>query len=324
MTAALLAGLLLVGTTAPYLLPMDRLKPITGVAVWLMVLLLRAILVLLGVFSAVLYLPSTELFQLATHWCIHAVIPFFATHLGFSGHSVGDAAIVLPALVLALSAISALFAVLRAARVVRRWLHRGTLGRGPGESVIVGGESVVVAAAGVRGARIVVSTGALLALDEDELTASLEHERGHIARRHPYLALGGSLACGLARILPGSADALRQLHFYLERDADEYAVQRTGNPLALASAICKAALDQPGLEPAPAIAGLSGPGAPTRLRFLLDRSSASSRGGSDYAARGLVAFLVGLVLLVGAMSPTLARAGIAAAGKPVGQHLCES
>jgi len=139
MTAALLAGLLLVGTTAPYLLPMDRLKPITGVAVWLMVLLLPAILVLLGVFSAVLYLPSTELFQLATHWCIHAVIPFFATHLGFSGHSVGDAAIVLPALVLALSTISALFAMLRAARVVRRWLLRGTLGHGPGECVMVGG-----------------------------------------------------------------------------------------------------------------------------------------------------------------------------------------
>lgn len=312
-----LGALLIVGTVAPYLLPRGNLAPMTGTALWLSVLTLRASLVVLAALIAVFYLPATELFQMLTHWCFHAAVPFITTHLGFSGHGVGDVAALLPGLVIGISAISAIFAVWRTARAMRCWVKRSTLGPGPGESVIIGGQEVVVAAAGIRGAKIVVSTGALTMLDEEELAASLEHERGHIARRHPYLVVAANIVFAVARPLPGSRDALRRLQFCLERDADEYAVDRTRNPIALASAICKAAADSQ--VPGPAFATLAGSGAPARLRLLLDRPAAQPSPWAERAARGMIAALVGVVLLVAAITPPLAQAGISAmqAGDPL-------
>lgn len=317
----LLAALLLAGTAVPYLLPRNGLSPLIGASLWLSVLALRAVLVSLAALVAILYLPATALFQLLTHWCFHAVIPFFATHLGFSGHRVGDAAALLPGLVLGLSAISALFAIWRTARGIRRWVGSSSLGPGPNESLIVGDEAVVVAAAGIRDARVVVSTGALTRLDEDELAASLEHERGHIARRHPYLAVAANLAFAIARPLPGSRDALRRVQFCLERDADEYAVERTRDPIALASAICKAAADAP--VPTPALATLAGSGASARLRLLLDRSAARPRAWADLAARGLVAALLAIVLFAVVSTPALAEAGVASLGAGDGAYACQ-
>jgi hypothetical protein len=316
-----LGALLMAGTGAPYLLPRTSVSPMTGAALWLTVLVLRAVLVMLAALIAILYIPATSIFQLTTHWCFHAVIPFFATHLGFSGHRLGDAATLLPGLVLGLSLISAVFAVWRTARAMSRWVKRSSLGPGPKESVIVGGQEVVVAAAGVRGAKIIVSTGALTRLDEDELAASLEHERGHIARRHPYLVVAANLAFAIARPLPGSKDALCQVQFCLERDADEYAIDRTRNPIALASAICKAAADAP--VPGPALATLAGSGAPARLRLLLDRSAARPSAWADFAARGLVSALVGIVLLTAAATPALAQAGVASLANGGAAHACQ-
>lgn len=318
----LLAGLLLVGTAAPYLLPRHALAPLTGVALWLTVLVVRALLVVVGALVLVLYLPTTELFQLGTHWCIHAVVPFFATHLGFSGHRLGDAATLLPGFVLGLSLVWGLFAVWRAARAVRHWLRGNCLGEGPRQSLIVGGADVVVAAAGIRDARVVVSTGALAKLDEEELAAGLEHERGHIAHRHPYLALAGNIAFALARVLPGSKDALGRLLFCLERDADEYAVDRVGDPVALASAICKAAADQP--LTSPAMAGLAGSGTAARLRLLLDRTKARPRALVELSGRALVVALVALVVLTAAATPALARDAGASGGAAGGAHACQS
>lgn len=303
-------ALFIAGAVTPYLLPRTSLTPLTGAALWLSVLALRAVLVVLAALIAILYLPATALFQILTHWCFHAVIPFVTTHLGFSGHGVGDIATFLPGLVLGISSISAIFAIWRTARAMRRWVKRSTLGPGPGESVIVGGEEVVVAAAGIRDAKVVISTGALTRLDEDELAASLEHERGHIARRHPYLVVAANLAFAVARPLPGSRDALQRLQFCLERDADEYAVDRTRNPIALASAICKAAADAP--VPGPAFATLAGSGAPARLRLLLDRSAARPSLWAEAAARSLVIGLLGVILLAVAITPPLAQAGITA------------
>ncbi|MBS1895405.1 MAG: M56 family metallopeptidase [Actinobacteria bacterium] len=315
----LLAGLLLAGAALPYLLPRQRISPMTGAVLWLAVVGLRATLVLLAAVIAVLFLPATALFGLLTHWCLHAVVPFLTTHLGFSGHRLGDAATLLPGLVLGISLIWALFGIWRAARRMRGLVRRNSLGRGPKESVIIGGREVVVAAAGIRDARIIVSTGALTRLDEEELSAGLEHERGHIERRHPYLIVAANLGFAIARPLPGSRDALTRLRFYLERDADEYAVDRTRNPVALASAICKAASDAP--EPTAALATLAGSGVALRLRLLLDRSAARPSAWADVTARALAASLVALVLIAGAAMPTLAHAGVASLAAP-SAHSC--
>jgi Zn-dependent protease with chaperone function len=315
----LLAAALVSATTLPHLLPRTRLTPPSGIAIWFLVLLLRATLVVLLILLLVLYLPATELFRLVTHWCIHAVIPFFATHLGFSGHGLGDAATLVPAVILAVSLIWALFALWRGMRAVRRWLAGNVLGTGPRESLIVGGAEIVVAAAGVHQPRVVVSTGALANLDDQELEAGLEHEQGHIAHRHPYLAVGGNLLFAVARLLPGSRIALSQLHFHLERDADEFALRRTGDPLALASVICKAAGATKIANPA--VIGLGGAGATTRLRLLLDRRLARPSPWVAIASPALLALLLALLILLAATMPLLAQAALGGA-PPSASPLC--
>jgi Peptidase family M48 len=301
-----LAGALVLATTAPHLLPSSRLTPASGVFLWLAVLAVRALLVALLALALILYLPTTQLFQLLTHWCFHAVIPFMATHLGFSAHSVGDAATLIPSVAIAASLVSALFAIWRSGRSVRRWLRRSSLGPGPADSVIVGGPDVMLAATGIRRPQVVVSTGALATLDDAELAAGLEHEHGHIARCHPYLATAAELMFAIARPLPGSREALTQLHFHLERDADEFAIRRTGDPLALASVICKAA----GAPPSePALIGLANTGAPARLRLLMNRSASGPSRLAVLGARGLATVLAALALLMAVSTPAITISG---------------
>ncbi len=146
-----------------------------------------------------------------------------------------------PAVALALSAVSVIWALTRAARAVQRQLRRLAVGPGPSGSVIVGGSSVVVAAAGISRPRVVVSAGALTAFDDAELAVSVDHEHGHIARRHRFAVVFGELCRAVGRLVPGARRAIEELEFHLERDADEYAVARLHDPLDLASAICKAA-----------------------------------------------------------------------------------
>ncbi|MFN8215109.1 MAG: M56 family metallopeptidase [Solirubrobacterales bacterium] len=311
VAAAVAAGVLL-----PHLLRNAVLSPVTGAALCFSALLLRAALVVLLSLTVILYLPATALFRIATHWCFHAVLPFFATHLGFSGHQAGDAAALLPGIVLGVSLVWALLALWRAGRIVRGWLRRDTIGAGPDDSVIVSGSEVVVAAAGILSARVVVSAGALAQLDEGELAAGLEHERGHIARRHAPVLVLGNLAYALARPLPGSRQTLERLRFWLERDADEYAISRTSDPLALASAICKAGAT----VPTPALAGLAGEGTAARLRLLLDRGAAGPRIWAERGGRAVVALTVALLLAAATITPTVVRAGVASVQHSAATH----
>jgi hypothetical protein len=136
--------------------PQPRLAPVAGITLWLAVLSLRATVASAAAVIAILVLPATELFHLLTHWCVDAVLPSFAIRLGFDGHKVGDAAVLVPALVLAGSLLSATFGLWRGARAVGHWLRHSSIGPGPRNSVVVGGREVVVAAAGLRSPRVVV------------------------------------------------------------------------------------------------------------------------------------------------------------------------
>jgi Zn-dependent protease with chaperone function len=300
-----LAGVLL----APHLLPQERVAAASGIALWTAVLFLRAILAMSLVVILVLFLPATQLFSLLTHWCLHAVVPFVAAHLGFDGHALGDAAVLVPGLVMAVSLVSVGFGLWRGTRAVRRWVQRSSLGPGPASSVIIRDSEVVVAAAGLREPRVVVSAGALLYLDDAELAAGLEHEWGHVRRRHRFISLSAELCRAISRLLPGGKRALAALRFHLERDADDYAVRRTGDPLALGSAICKAA--QGGARgDGPAFASLAGSGVPQRLRRLAqDRPPSDSRAGT-WLARTLATLMVATALGLVAATPTLASAGL--------------
>ncbi len=182
----------------PHALRLERCEPATAATIWLAALALRALAAVYVAAFLVFFLPATALFDMFTHWCWHTVVPLLATHLGLNGHMFGDAATIAPSFVLAASAVSVAFGLARAARAVRALVQRGALGPGPQDSVIVGGADVMVAAAGIRRPRIVVSAGALTVLEDDELIASIDHERGHISRRHRFGLLFAELCRGWA------------------------------------------------------------------------------------------------------------------------------
>jgi Zn-dependent protease with chaperone function len=262
-----LALLLTVAIGTPHGLALERTAPGTAACIWLLALVLRALATVFAVVYIVLFVPSTELFQAVTHWCWHTVLPMLATHLPVDGHTVGAVATVLPAFVLAGSFVSVAFGLWRAARAVRTLLQRRTLGPGPEASIVLDDGQVVVAAAGLRRPQVVVSAGALATFDDEELAASLAHERGHIARHHRWVLVLAELCRAVGRFLPGTTAASRELLFHLERDADRYAVELRHHPAVLASAICKAAT-APALA-APAF-GLGGAVVARRVRQLLD------------------------------------------------------
>lgn len=295
----------------PHALRLERAEPAAAAAIWLAALALRALAGIYIALFVVFLLPATELFGLLTHWCWHTVLPYLATHLGLDGHAFGDAAAIAPSFVLAASAVSVAFGLARAARAVRAFVRRAAVGAGPQDSVIVGGPEVLVAAAGLRRPRIVVSAGALTALDDDELTASLAHERGHIHRRHRYLLVFAELCRALGRFLPGTGHAMRELGFHLERDADHWALARRSDPAALASAICKAAISR--TRGAAALTALGGGGATRRVSQLLESRATSSSTGQRIRLRVLAAAMAGLALGLGGLMPAAATAGVDAA-----------
>jgi len=298
---------LLVGAaiTAPHLLRLEAAHPGTAAVIWLAAVCLRALVALFVALVVVFYLPTTALFDLVTHWCWHTALPMITPHLGLSGHNVGDVALLAPLLALAASVVSVCVGLWRATRAISNWVRRTSIGAGPNESVIVGEHDILVAAAGLRHPRVIVSAGALTCFDDEELAASLEHERGHIARRHRFVLVLAEICRSLGRLLPGTRRAVAELTFHLERDADRWAVERMHDPTALASAICKAA--QPRSSAVGALVTLNGGAVTRRVRQLLEFTSMPGR---QARLDVLATTMVVLVIALGAVLPSATLAAI--------------
>lgn len=281
----------------PHLLPLQQASPVSAAVVWLSVLALRALVAVGVAIFALVYMPQTGVYDAVAHWCWHEALPIIATHLGLSGHPVVHAAILLPGLALAASVLWLLFGLTRAWLALRACL-RGALGAGPLGSTVIADDDVMVGVTRLGRGRIVVSDRALGMMDSQELEASVSHELGHIHRRHRPLLLLASLLAALGRVLPGTAVAERELRFSLERDADDYAVRQTSDPLALASAICKAAT----VAPTTGATGLDGGGRVVlRLDYLAGRGPRAGRG----LQRGAYLLTLVLVAMILALSATL-------------------
>ena len=319
MTLWLLA-LIAVGITLPHALRLNRSTPIAAAAIWSVGLALRALLVIFAVLYVAFFVPGTEVFAELTHWCWHTAVPIVADHLGLDGHYVGGAATVLPGLVAMVSLISVSIGVVRGTRAIKHLLARESLGPGPSDSVIVAGHEVMLAAAGLGRPRVVVSAGALLELDDEELAAGLAHERGHIARRHRFLLVFTELCRSIGRAVPGCKHASRELRFHLERDADRWALQQRHNPYALASAICKAAGTT--CETNWASAALTGGGASERLGELIEPDRGPSAR-SRWLHNVTAVAMVGLAMLAAALVPSSALAGSQALGKSLPHYHCD-
>ena len=294
-------GLVLTAAIAtPHLLPLQRVTPIWAATTWLATLALRALLAVVAALFVFVHLPQTGLFEVLTHLCLHQVLPVLGTELGVSEHPVAHAAELLPAAVLVSSLIWLVFALTRSRIALARLLRRA-IGEGPGGSTVVRDPGLLVAATRLGRRRIVVSDAALRAMDAQELEASLAHENGHLMRRHRPILLAGSVLAAVARLLPGTDAARRELHFHLERDADEYAVACTRDPLALASAICKAATTAPrGLI---ALRGRSH--ARLRLGYLVDDKPRRAGRAVEFATRAFAGLLVAMVVAVAVTVPAL-------------------
>jgi Zn-dependent protease with chaperone function len=177
MTAAALAAAAFGGIVLPHLLRLERADPAAACLLWGAALGLRALVVVGTVAGALVLLHPGHLLRAFAEWPC-------APHHQVAGH----AAAALGGLALAVSLLWALARVVRAALAVRR-LVRAPLGEGPGGSVIVGGEDVMLAAAGLTRPTLVVSAGALARLDDAELAAAMAHERAHIRRRHSFVLI---------------------------------------------------------------------------------------------------------------------------------------
>jgi Zn-dependent protease with chaperone function len=295
----------------PHVLQLERSSPALAASIWFSGLVLRALAAVFIVLYAVFFLPSTALFQAVTHWCWHTVLPIITTHLPVDGHTLGALATVLPAFVLAGSLTWVAAGLWRAARAVRAVLLRSAVGVGPEASTVIEDGDVVVAAAGLRRPQVIVSAGALRTLDDEELAASLAHERGHIVRRHRWVLVAAELLRALGRFLPGTSRAADELLFHLERDADAFALAGRHDPAALASAICKAAGAS---APTAASLALGGGVVVRRVRQLLEAEPVARRSPGERLLTGVAALMASLVLVGIAALPATAHSGLHVAG----------
>jgi BlaR1 peptidase M56 len=306
MTA--LAAIMVTGIILPHVLPLQTVHPVTAIVLWLTSLALRALTGLLAVVLLLFFLPRTGIFVALTHWCLDVGLPLTGQALHVEGHGLADAALFVPGVALAMSFLLACYSTVRGARLARRLVKQSVLGNGPRASLIVSGPEVLFAVAGFLRPRIVVSAGALTSLDDAELEAALDHERAHIVRRHRFVMLLAVVSAALGRAVPGASLAIRELCFQLERDADRWALQQRNDRLALASAICKAATA--GSLSSPALATLGSSGLRERLNQLLDEHPRKQAGPITAALNALAAAMVLCTLLLAAVVPTAAAAGV--------------
>ncbi|MDX8153394.1 M48 family metalloprotease [Patulibacter brassicae] len=316
---ALPAALGVVLMALPHMVRRGCWSPSTSLLLWVVALGVRAGGCLLVALWLMIRLPSTTVFTAVTDWCVDTAVPVLAAHVGVLGPEVGDALSLLPFVALNLSALWGAVRVARGAREVRQMVSQSTVGVGPRGAVILGGREVMLGAAGFLRPRVVVSAGALVALDDAELAAAIAHERAHIRRGHRFIAAFAELCGTIARPVPGTRAIVAEVHKQIERDADAWAVRRDHDRVALASAICKSALSRAG---GPALALLSGAGVAQRVEELLGGGPVrASVGEKLLLAVAIVGASGFLVAAVGWILVTLASGS---AGDPGGalRHVC--
>lgn len=300
-------------TALPHRIPLHRAAPVTGAAVWMLALLLRA-LVVVGIATFLFArLAHADLVEAALNWCWHEVLPDVPGWLGFAEHPVAHAAVAVPVFAVAAAVLTRTLGGLRAWAGLRRRLS-GAAPVGPDRTALIADDQIVVAVTRLGRGRVVISDSALELMDDDELAAGMAHEFAHLHRRHRPLLVLAALLATIGRPLPGTDNAHRELGFQLERDADEWAVRRVRDPLSLASAICKAA---GAVEPR-GTASLAGRGPVTRrlAELLGEPQGRSAR--VELIGKGVALALAAVVLTLGVAAPTWA----ASLGDGPQGHIC--
>lgn len=235
-----LAAFALVLNAGARLLPLERVPAPAAIAIWLCVLSMGALGTIAMVATTIAYLPTTTIYSLIAGFCLHATLPIAPPHFDISGHTALHLAVTVPLTGLLLSMLWLVFRLARGWWVIRGQLRRSVLV--DQRWTLIEDENIVIGVPLLGRRRIIVSDAALRLMDPPELEAGIQHEAGHIRRGHRWIILIGRSLAALSFAIPGTRRAETNLFHALERDADEYAIRQTGDPLSLASAICKAAL----------------------------------------------------------------------------------
>jgi Zn-dependent protease with chaperone function len=135
---------------------------------------------------------------------------------------------------------------------------------------------------GVR-SRVVVSEGALRALDDSEVTAILTHEHAHLRARHDLVLEAFTAVHAAFPRFVRSASALDAVRLLIELLADDAAVRATG-PTALARALVACAS---GRAPSGAMAA-GGPSTVLRVRRLAGRPNSVAWAAAAYLSAAAV------------------------------------
>ncbi|GGJ40224.1 M56 family metallopeptidase [Streptomyces brasiliensis] len=173
---------------------------------------------------------------------------------------------VISALFLVAGAVGLFLAAVRQARHLL-WARR-ECARMPGDSELAVVDDDTPQAFALPGApgRIVVSSGMLRCLGDEEREALLAHERAHLRGRHHVFQTLWRLAAALNPLLRPLADAGG---FALERWADEEAAARVGSRRVVARAVGRAALASSFRASSPPALAVTGGAVPQRVRALL-------------------------------------------------------
>jgi hypothetical protein len=305
--AIAIGGLSLLMIAGARFLPLDRVAASTAIVVWFCVLAVGAIATVSAAIFAIIYLPGTAIYSFLAGLCVHVAIPVISPHLGISGHTALHLLMALP--VAGLFA-STLWLISRLS--TGWWTLRSRLKKSIETDdgwTLIRDDGMVMGVAPIGQSRIVVSDTTLRAMDDEELEAGLNHEAGHLRRGHRSIVLVARVLAALGFAFPGTRRAQSNLHLALERDADEYAVRQTRDPLSLASAICKAAI---GPLSAGEI-GLAGARVNRRLDYLEGRLTLA--GPTVRRSMHVVAMIFVAATLVFASATTTW-----AAGAPAGNH----
>lgn len=184
----------------------------------------------------------------------------------------------------AASLLAALVGTIRAARILRHH-HRLRCTDTCAVEFIESDEVYAYTLPGPAGT-IAISDGLRNTLDDQELDLVMAHEEAHARHRHDRFKL---LALITTAFIPPIAPVSARLDFYLERWADEEALDRTGAERSLAArTIAKVALA--GAGPAHAL-GIAGHGVAARATALLQ-----PMGHSNLTTRIHTAMVIGATL----------------------------
>jgi len=123
---------------------------------------------------------------------------------------------------------------------------------------------------------IVVSDGLMRALDPEERSAVLAHERAHASRRHAAALSAARIIARAFGSMPGVRVSVEFLATALEAQADDQATSSVGDPLIVARALATTA--RLSLERPAAVVGVAGGELSYRIRRLTARKQTRVRG----------------------------------------------